>query len=137
MAKLSVIRCKHIYNFLCSMLVFTTIVLCFVYTSWRFYAFSGTNLLTRCHSASSSFLLFLCFKKFTQEIFSEYKAQSSYFSPTRYGVQSRDRGESGASHTIGWRGSTPWPRHQVVWAPGPPTDIALPPIYSFRGKNPK
>jgi hypothetical protein len=22
---------------------------------------------------------------------------------------------------------TPWPRHQVVWAPGPPSDIALPP----------
>jgi hypothetical protein len=26
-----------------------------VFTSWHFYAFSGTNLLTRCHSASSKF----------------------------------------------------------------------------------
>jgi hypothetical protein len=50
---------------------FTPIALCFVYTLWRFYAFSGTNLLTRCHSASSCFLLFLCFRKLTQEIFSE------------------------------------------------------------------
>jgi hypothetical protein len=50
---------------------FTSIALCLVYTSWHFYAFSGTNLLTRCHSASSSFLLFLYFRKVTQEIFSE------------------------------------------------------------------
>jgi hypothetical protein len=50
---------------------FTPIALCFVYNLWHFYAFSGTNLLTRCHSASSCFLLFLCFGKVTQEIFSE------------------------------------------------------------------
>jgi hypothetical protein len=53
------------------MLVYTPFALCFVYTSWRFYAFSGTNLLTRCHRASSYFLLFLCFRKVTREIFSE------------------------------------------------------------------
>jgi hypothetical protein len=50
---------------------FTPIDLCFVYTSWHFYAFYGTNLLTRCHSAISCFLLFLYFRKVTQEIFSE------------------------------------------------------------------
>jgi hypothetical protein len=48
-----------------------TIRLVFCYTSWRFYAFSGTNLLTRCHSASSLFSAVLCFRKATQEIFSE------------------------------------------------------------------
>jgi hypothetical protein len=48
-----------------------TICFMFCYTLWRFYAFSGTYLLTRCHSASSCFLLFLCFRKVTQEIFSE------------------------------------------------------------------
>jgi hypothetical protein len=53
------------------MLVFTPIDLCFVYTLWHFYAFSRTNLLTRCHSASSCFLLFLYIRKVTQEIFSE------------------------------------------------------------------
>jgi hypothetical protein len=47
---------------------FYTICFMFCYTSWHFYAFSGTNLLARCHSASS---LFLCFRKVTQEIFSE------------------------------------------------------------------
>jgi hypothetical protein len=30
-----------------------TIFFVFCYTLWHFYAFSGTNLLTRCHSASS------------------------------------------------------------------------------------
>jgi hypothetical protein len=40
---------------------FTPIALYFVYTLWHFYAFSGTNLLTRCHSVSSCFLLFLYF----------------------------------------------------------------------------
>jgi hypothetical protein len=38
---------------------------------WRFYAFYGTNLLTRCHSASSLFSAVLCFRKVKQEIFSE------------------------------------------------------------------
>jgi hypothetical protein len=50
---------------------FTPIALCFVYTSWHFYAFSGTSLLTRCYSTSSSFLLFLYFRKVVQEIFLE------------------------------------------------------------------
>jgi hypothetical protein len=33
--------------------------------------------------------------------------------------------------------ATPWPRHQVVWPPGTPRDIALPPIYSLRWENAK
>jgi hypothetical protein len=35
----------------------------FCCTSWRFYAFSGTNLLTRCHSASSLFFAVFVFQK--------------------------------------------------------------------------
>jgi hypothetical protein len=50
---------------------FYTICLMFRYTLWHFYAFSGTNLLTSCHSASSLFSAILCFRKVTQEIFSE------------------------------------------------------------------
>jgi hypothetical protein len=52
------------------------------------------------------------------------------------GVQRGDGEGPGGSHTRWWRGS-PWLRHQVVWTPGPPSDIALPPIYSLRGENPK
>ena len=50
---------------------FISIATCFVYTLYHFYTFSGTNLLTRCHSASSCFLLFLYSRKASVEIFSE------------------------------------------------------------------
>jgi hypothetical protein len=42
---------------------FTSITLCFVYTLWHFYAFSETNLLMRCHSASSLFSAIFVFQK--------------------------------------------------------------------------
>src|SRR5215218_10173561 len=38
---------------------FMTIPTSFICIIYHFYAFSGTNLLTRCRSASSCFLLFL------------------------------------------------------------------------------
>jgi hypothetical protein len=47
----------------CSMLVYAPFSLCFVYTSWHFYAFSGTNQLTRCHSASSLVSAIFVFQK--------------------------------------------------------------------------
>ena len=57
------IRCKHIYNFLCSMLVLHQLSYVLSMLRCTFYAFSGTNLLTRCHSASSCFLLFCISEK--------------------------------------------------------------------------
>ena len=42
---------------------FTPISVCFVYTSWHFYAFSGTNLLKSCHSANSLFSAVFVFQK--------------------------------------------------------------------------
>jgi hypothetical protein len=45
------------------MLVYAPFALGFVYTSSRFYAFSRTNLLTRCHSASSLFFAVFVFQK--------------------------------------------------------------------------
>jgi hypothetical protein len=42
---------------------FYTICLVFRYTSWHFYAFFGTNLLTICHSASSLFSTIFVFQK--------------------------------------------------------------------------
>jgi hypothetical protein len=133
------IRLKRIYNFWCSMLVYTPFALCFVYTSWRFYAFSGTNLLTRCHSDSSYFLLFLCFRKFTQEIFSELdetKAEVPNYLTRRWSPKESRRRTKGQPHQVVAR-ATPRPHHQVVWPPGPPPDIALLPIYSLRRENPR
>jgi hypothetical protein len=42
---------------------FYTICLMFCYTSWHFYAFSGTNLLTSRHSASSLFSTIFVFQE--------------------------------------------------------------------------
>jgi hypothetical protein len=85
------------------------------------------------------FLLFLCFRKVTQEIFSELDktiAEVPIFPNTRQSPKRRQRGARGQPHHRVAR-ATPWPRHQVVWTPGPPPDIALPPIYSPRRENPK
>jgi hypothetical protein len=118
---------------------FTPIAFCFVYTSWHFYAFSETNLLTRCHSASSCFLLFLCFRKVTQEIFSELDKMKAkvpiYLTQRRSPQERRRRTRRRPHHRVAW--ATPWSRHQVVWAPGPPSDIALPPIISLHRENPR
>jgi hypothetical protein len=101
----------------------------FFYTLWRFYAFSGTNLLTRCHSASSCFLLFLCFRKVTQEIFSELnktKAKVPIYLTQRRSPEERQRSARRQSHHR-------VPRHQVVWAPG-----VGPSAYKFPlSRNPK
>jgi hypothetical protein len=118
---------------------FTPIALCFVYTLWRFYAFSTTNLLTRCHSASSYFLLFLCFGKVTHEIFSELdetKTKVPIYQTRRRSPKKRRRSaRRRPQHRVAQ--ATPWPRHQVVWAPGPPPNIALPPLYFLCREDPK
>jgi hypothetical protein len=82
------------------MLVYAAFALCFVYTSWHFYAFSGTNLLMRCHSAISLFSVVFVFQKsYTENIpgIGRNEARSSYFPPTRDGVQRRVGGGPGAT----------------------------------------
>jgi hypothetical protein len=114
-----------------------TICFVFYYTSWHFHAFSRTNLLTRRHSASFLFLLFLCFRKATQEIFSELdeiKAKIPIFLEASRSPKERRSGARGQPHHT-MAQAHPWPRHGMVWAPGPPPDAALPPIYSPRQEN--
>jgi hypothetical protein len=83
------------------------------------------------------FLLFLCFRKATQEIFLELdktKAKVPIFPDMRWSPKQRRRGARGQPHHVVAQPS-PWPRHQVVGPPGPPPDAALPPIYSPRREN--
>jgi hypothetical protein len=118
---------------------FTPIALYFVYTSWCFYAFSRTNLLTRCHSASSCFLPFLYFRKVIQEIFSELDETKVevpiYLTRRRSPKERRSRARRRPHHRVAR--PHPWPRQDLVCAPQAPSDIALPPIYSFHWENPK
>jgi hypothetical protein len=85
------------------------------------------------------FLLFLCFRKATQEIFSkldETKAKPPIFPKASRSPKMRWRGARGWPHPRVPRPS-PWPRHQGVRPPGPPPDAALLPIYSPRWEKPK
>ena len=84
------------------------IVICFIYTSWHFYAFSGTNLLTRCHSASSCFLQFLYSRKASLEIFSEL--DETWTGPPIFPTRTRSPKERR-------RGATRQPHHGATWAP--------------------
>jgi hypothetical protein len=116
-------------------------IVCFVfcYTSWRFYAFSRTNLLTRYHSASSLFSVVFVFQKATPEIFSkldETKAKPSIFPEASQSPKMRRRGARSQAHPRVAR-PTRGPRHQGVRPAGPPPDAALSPIYSPRREKPK
>jgi hypothetical protein len=118
---------------------FTPFASCFVYTSWSFYVISGTNLLTRCHSASSLFSAVLCFRKATQEIFSELdetKTQTPIFSGRRTRTEGETEGGQGQPHHEGMRPS-PWPRPPVVRPPWSTPDDAPSPIRSLLTENPK
>jgi hypothetical protein len=116
-----------------------TICFVFCYTLWHFYAFSRTNLLTRCHGASSCFLLFLCFRKATQEIFSELdktKAKPSIFPGASRSPKMRRRGARGQAHPRAAR-PAPGPCHQGVRPAGPPPNTPFSPIYSPQWEKPK
>jgi hypothetical protein len=82
-----------------------TICFVFCYTSWRFYAFSRTNLLTRRHSVSSLFSAVFVFQKsYTGNILGigRNKSRTSYFS--KHESKSEDEmGGPGAGHTLGRR----------------------------------
>jgi hypothetical protein len=85
------------------------------------------------------FLLFLCFRKATQEIFSELdetKAKPSIFTEASRRPKMRRRRARSRPHPRVAQ-PTPGPRHQGVSRPGPPSDAALSPISSPRWEKPQ
>jgi hypothetical protein len=89
---------------------FYTICLVFRYTSWHFYAFSGTNLLTSRHSASSLFSAVFVFQKsYTGNILGigRNKSQTSRNSPKLPENRRGDGVGPRGPHTIGRRGLAP------------------------------
>jgi hypothetical protein len=116
-----------------------TICFVFCYTSWHFYAFSGTNLLTRCHSGSSLFSAVFVFQKsYTGNILGIgwNKSQTSIFTEASWRPKMRRRGATDQAHPRVAR-PAPGPRHQGVRPAGPPPDAALSPIYSPWREKPK
>jgi hypothetical protein len=117
-----------------------TICFVFCYTSRRFYAFSGTNLLTRCHSASSLFSVVFVFQKsYTRNILGigRNKAGTSYFSRTQDEYRKRARG--GAREQPHQGVACPPPGRARGWC-GPPGCPLTPPFRLFkasRSQNPR
>ena len=118
---------------------FHTICYMFCLHLIAFLCIFGTNILTRCPSASSCFLLFFRFRKVLKEIFSELdgtKTQDLIISSRTRSPKGSRRRTRGRPHPRVAR-PTCLPRHQVVWPPRASTDAALSPIYSSRREYPK
>src|SRR3954468_12526322 len=97
---------------------FICIPTCFMCTLIQYLALLGTNLLTRCHSASSCFLLFLYFRKVVQEIFSELMGQIASIIKARNEDCARRRPEGGCQVARPHPGAArPWPA--PGWRLGP------------------
>ena len=85
---------------------FIPIATCFASTLRHFYTFFGTNLLTRCRSASYCFLLFLYSRKASLEIFSELDEnlrRPLFYQKTPW-ARRTSPGEARGPHTIPRRG---------------------------------
>jgi hypothetical protein len=111
---------------------FYTIWLVFRYTSWHFYAFSGTNLLTRCHSTSSLFSAVFVFQKcYTGNILriGRNKSQTSRYFMELPEHRRGDGAEPEGGHTIGRHGLG------LARAPWSTSDAAPLPIRTPDGKN--
>jgi hypothetical protein len=116
-----------------------TICFVFCYTLWRFYAFSGTNLLTRCHSASSLFSAVFVFQKsYTRNILriEQNKSRTSYFYRSFTTTEDETEGGSEPGSPPGARPS-PCPHCPMVRLAGPTSDDALSPISSPQREKPK
>jgi hypothetical protein len=116
-----------------------TICFVFCYTLWRFYAFSRTNLLTRCHSASSLFSIVFVFQKsYTGNILGieRNKSRTCYFYRSFAKTEDETEGRPGASLTTRGRGLAPGCAH-LWWDHGPPPDAAPSPISSPWWEKPK
>jgi hypothetical protein len=116
-----------------------TICFVFCYTSWHFYAFFGTNLLTRCHSASFQFSAVFVFQKsYIGNVLGigRNKSQTFYFYRSFAKTEDETEGARSQAHPRVAR-PTPGPRHQGLRPAGPPPDAALSPIYSRRREKPK
>src|SRR3954466_3946088 len=104
--------------------------ICFMCLFIQYLEFSGTNLLTRCHSASSCFLLFLYFRKVVQKIFSELNGTNCQHLIIMRGRLCQKMTGGGSA---GWpdptRRGQPWARAGVASRPtqAPPT----PPLRLF------
>src|SRR4051812_37552058 len=105
-------------------------LICFVYTLRYFYTLSGTNLLTRCHSASCMLSSVFGSRKGRKSIFSKLdgtKVKVIIFSgATRNHKAELEEGTRVAAPPLG--AGQPWWRLQGCEPPGPPSTLPPSPI---------
>jgi hypothetical protein len=104
------IRLKRIYNFWCSMLVYAPFALCFVTLRGIFMRFPELTYWRDATVVVPCFMLFLCFRKATQEIFSELdetKAETPIFPGRR--TRTKREPEGGQRAGSPWGCVPPWP----------------------------
>ena len=113
------------------------IATCFGCTLYHFYTFSRTNLLTRCHSASSLFSAF-----FVSEILERKYPRNRTKSIT---PSIKDRGDPGVRRAPGGHPRSPrhrrarprWDPHRaMVWGPHLGPDVPLSPVKSPSRETP-
>jgi hypothetical protein len=129
---------KRIYNFWCSMLVFTPFALCFITLCGVFMRFPELTYWQDVAVPVPCFLLFLCFRKATQEIFLELDETSSRtpIFPGR-GPKTEREPEGGQGPASPWGGvAQPLAAPPVVRPPWSPPDDAPSPIKKPRDGKP-
>ena len=104
-----------------------SVTLFFTCASWCFYGFSATNILTRCHSASFYFLLFLIPEKL-QRKYSRNRQRKLFYEVLHKKTPEARRGHLGEAW---WAHTTP--RHGYpLGTPGRGVDHLVPPAPPFR-----
>ena len=109
-----------------------------MHTLCHIRAFSGTNLLTRCRSASCCFLLFLV----SEILVTKYSRNWTKSTPrVLFCHEASRRPKSQRSGATRWPGGRaawphPWPRRPVSWAPRDAPWPTLPPTNSLRRETP-
>jgi hypothetical protein len=110
------------------------------YTSWHFYAFSGTNLLTRCHSAIPLFsAAFNVSKKLHRKYSRNWKKQKPNVPILNEAFRSPKRIRRGAKGRPHHRAARPAPGLHPLWVrpPWSTSDVAPSPIKTPRREKPK
>src|SRR5215218_11086870 len=111
---------------------------CFMHIICHIYAFSGTNLLTRCRRASCCFLLFLVSEILVRKYSRNWTKSSPRVLFLHEASRRPKREGSGATRRRYHRAARPrpWPRRPRVWGPRVAPHVALPPTYSLRRETP-
>ena len=117
--------------------VIMLIATCFGCTLYYFYAFSGTNLLTRCQSASSLFSAVFGFRNPTRKISSELHEIFSAINMSSGSFRSPEGTWGGAPRAPHPRWAWPkvGPRPAMVWGPHQAPGAHPSPISTPRHKN--